>query len=343
MNDSGKAASPYFHGQASVAGVMRHVLYALAPGILAAIWVLGWGVLIQCLLAVIFALVLEAAVLRLRNFPVKTTLQDGTALVTALLFALAVTPLAPWWLSLTGIFFAIVIAKHAYGGLGYNMFNPAMAGYVFVLLCFPVEMTAWPAARGVADSTTGLADILAVIFAGQLPAAGPDGISGATPLDYMKSQLSAMAMISEIRTSPVFGTLAGKGWDLIALAWIAGGAWLLWRRVITWHMPVAFLATLFATSLPFYWYDNTLYLSPLFNLFTGGTMLAAFFIITDPVTASTTPKGRLVYAAGIALLTYAIRTWGGYPDGIAFAVLIMNAAVPLIDGLTRPKVLGEKS
>ena len=334
-------SSPHIHQQTSVGRVMRHVIYALVPGILIATWILGWGVIIQCLLAVVFALIFEAIMLHIRQQPVGLHLYDGSAIVTALLFALAVTPFAPWWLSLTGIGFAIVVAKHMYGGLGYNLFNPAMAGYVFVLICFPVEMTLWPVAHGVAHSDTSLIDTVSIIFTGQFSIADLDGISGATPLDYMKSQLTGMAMVSEVRTSPLFGTLGGKGWEWISCAWILGGIWLLLQKIIKWQLSIIFICTLFFISLLFYWHDDNIYTSPVFNLFTGGTMLAAFFIVTDPVTASTTPRGRFIYAAGIGFLTYTIRTWGGYPDGIAFAILTMNAAVPLIDMFTRPYAFGE--
>ncbi len=341
MSNSIEIASPYFHKQTSVANVMRQVIYALVPGILVAVWLFGWGVLIQCLLAVVFALIFEAVMLRIRNLSFEVFLYDGSAIVTALLFALSITPFAPWWVNFFGIGFAIIVAKHMYGGLGYNLFNPAMAGYVFVLLCFPVEMTIWPSVKGIAEIDIGFLDTLLVIFTGQPFMEQLDSISGATPLDYMKSQLDGMAMVTEIYRSPLFGSIGGKGWELLALAWIGGGVWLLIQRIIKWQMPVIFIGTLFVISLLFYWYDSNLYTSPLFNLFSGGTMLAAFFIITDPVSASTTPRGQLIYASGIGIITYLIRTWGGYPDGIAFAVLIMNAAVPLIDRYTRPRIYGE--
>ena len=341
MNNPVRTYSPYFHQQTSVANVMRQVIYALIPGILVSIWILGWGVLIQCLIAIIFAITFEATMLYIRKLPMKIFLFDGSAIVTAILFALSITPFTPLWVSLLGIAFAIIIVKHLYGGLGYNMFNPAMAGYVFVLLCFPVEMTYWPNVKGVGEVDVVLIETLTVIFTGQPLIMELDSISGATPLGYMKSQLNNMAMISEIRSSPLFGSFGGKGWDWIAFAWITGGIWLLIIRIIKWQLPVIFITSLFVVSLIFYWYDNNIYLSPIFTLFTGGTMLAAFFIVTDPVTTSTTPRGKIIFAIGIGMLTYIIRTWGGYPDGIAFAVLIMNAAVPLIDIYTRPKVFGE--
>jgi len=341
MNNPVRTYSPYFHQQTSVANVMRQVIYALIPGILVSIWILGWGVLIQCLIAIIFAITFEAVMLYIRKLPMKIFLFDGSAIVTAILFALSITPFTPLWVSLLGIAFAIIIVKHLYGGLGFNLFNPAMAGYVFVLLCFPVEMTYWPNVKGVGEVDVGLIETLTVIFTGQPLIMELDSISGATPLGYMKSQLNNMAMISEIRSSPLFGSFGGKGSEWISFAWLTGGLWLFIQRIIRWQLPVMFLTSLFIFSLLFYWYDNNIYLSPVFTLLTGGTMLAAFFIVTDPVTASTTPRGKIIFAIGIGVLTYIIRTWGGYPDGIAFAVLIMNAAVPLIDTYTRPNVFGE--
>ena len=321
---------------------MRTVILALVPGILLSAWVYGWGVLIHCVLAVLFALVSEAVMLKLRKQPLPLFLYDGSAVVTALLLALAVTPYAPWWVTLIGTGFAIIVAKHLYGGLGYNLFNPAMAGYVFVLLCFPAAMTLWPHAAGTGQSHAGLADALYIIFTGHPLTGTVDGLSGATPLGYMKSQLNGMAMVQEITSAPLFGGFAGKGAEWLALAWMAGGAWLLFNRIIKWQMPVVFIATLFVFSLLCYWFDASRYPSPLFTLFAGGAMLAAFFIITDPVTAANTPRGCIIYAAGIGIITCLIRTWGGYPEGVAFAVLIMNAAAPFIDSCTRPRVFGEQ-
>lgn len=321
---------------------MRSVIMALVPGILLSAWVYGLGVLIHCVLAVLYALAFEAAMLKLRRQPLPPFLYDGSAVVTGLLFALAVTPYAPWWVNMAGTGFAIIVAKHLYGGLGYNLFNPAMAGYVFVLLCFPAAMTIWPHAAGTGQLHAGLMDTLSIIFTG-LPLTGTvDGLSGATPLGYMKSQLNGMAMVSEIIRAPLFGGLAGKGSAWLALAWAAGGAWLLLNRIIKWQMPVVFIATLFIFSLLCYWIDASRYPSPLFTLFAGGAMLAAFFIITDPVTAASTPRGCIIYAAGAGFITWLIRTWGGYPEGVAFAVLIMNAAAPFIDNCTRPRVFGEQ-
>ncbi len=334
-------SSPHIHSHISVNEIMRQVIFALVPGIIVSTWFLGWGVLVHCLLAVCFALALEAIILILRKRPIQDFIYDGSAIITGLLFALTITPYAPWWVSLSGICFAIVIAKHLYGGLGYNIFNPAMAGYVFVLICFPVELNYWPTIlNDVGHDGSGGIESLKIIFIG-LPHEGLDSLSGATPLAFTKSQISGMAMLSEFSNGPLFGALGGKGWEWVGLAFLVGGIWLIIKGIIKWKIPLILILTLFALSLIFHGYDPERYASPIFNLFTGGTLLAAFFVATDPVTASTTPRGMIIYAAGIGLLTYIIRTWGGYPDGIAFAVLIMNASVPFIDNVTRPDVFGK--
>ena len=339
MTEAAFVSSPHRHGGASIAGVMVRVALALLPGILVYAWFFGAGILVQCVLAVGFALALESLILRLRGRPVSLFIRDGSALVTGLLFALCVPPLTPWWISLIGVVFAIAAAKHAFGGIGYNPFNPAMAGFVFVLLCFPREMNTWPAGPGTIEHALGSGDTLRAIF---LPGReAVDAVSGATALGYMKSRLGLMSMVSEIRTDAVFGTFAGRGWEWISAGFLAGGIALLFTGIIKWQIPAAMLIALAAISTVFHLYDADVYASPLFHLFGGATLLGAFFIATDPVSASTTPRGRLIYGALIGILTYVIRVWGAYPDGIAFAVLLGNAAAPLIDHHTRPKVMGE--
>jgi len=330
---------PHRHGGNSVTTIMLLVCLALLPALLCYIVLFGWGILLQCVLAVGFALALEYLVLKLRRQDASIFLKDGSALVTGLLLAFTISPLTPWWITLSGTLFAIVFVKHLYGGLGYNLFNPAMAGYVFILLCFPVHMTTWPGAPGVLEQSISMGEYLARIFA--IGSVDLDALSGATPLGQMKSELSGMGMVSEIMTHPVYGRLGGAGWEWLGFAYLLGGAGLLALGVIKWQIPLVMLASLSGMSLLFNLIDPDIYASPLFYLGSGGTIFCAFFIATDPVTASTTPKGKLIYASLIGIIAYSIRTWGAYPDGIAFAVLIANAAVPLIDRMTRPPVLGE--
>ena len=302
-----------------------------------------WGILIQCLLAVGFAVAIEWLMLRLTGKPVHY-LKDGSVIITALLFAVTISPFTPFWIDLIGIGFAVVIAKHLYGGLGYNIFNPAMAGYIFILLCFPAQMNLWPGAAGSDSVAPGISDYAGMIFSGGLHAdTAIDAFSGASPLNYMKSQLNSMAMVQEITSNPIYGPIAGNGWLQLNLAFMAGGIGLLFLRVIRWHIPAGLLTGLFCSSLFFYIQDSATHVSPFFNLFSGGTMLTAFFIATDPVTAPTTNFGRIIFGVLIGLIAFSIRTWGGYPDGFAFAVLIANMFAPLISHYTTPRILGEQS
>lgn len=335
-----QTSSPHTHSDNAVAIIMRKVLYALIPGILLSSYYFGIGVLVNCLLAVAFALVLEAVVLKLRRQAIRPTITDGTAIITAILFALTISPYTPWWVTFTGITFAIVVAKHLFGGLGNNPFNPAMAGYVFVLLSFPVQMAFWPDLSGFAETTFSAGQNIGIIFSG-LPTE-LDAFTGATPLTNMKIELGLMTMVSEIESNPLYGSFGGKGWEWVGLAYLVGGLFLIINKVIRWQIPVYVLGSIFFISLLFNFIDSDVYPSALFHLFSGGTMLCAFFIATDPASSSTTPTGKILYAIGVGCLIYIIRTWGGYPDGIAFAILIMNGLVPLIDYYTRPKVLGEK-
>lgn len=333
--------SPYISGSASVSVIMLKVLLALVPGIVAYVWVFGGGVLVSLVLASVTALASEAAMLKLRGRPVQPFLMDGSALVTAWLLALAVPPLAPWWLIVVGTLFAIVIAKQLYGGLGYNPFNPAMIGYAVLLISFPAIMTQWPAPLVLAQAPLGFMDQLHYIFSRSLPAGmSVDAITSATPLDYLKTQLKLQPDVATIAQAPMFGTLGARGGEIVTGAYLLGGLYLLQQRIIGWHIPVVFLLALAAISGVFHLVNPVQFAGPGFHLFCGASMLCAFFIATDPVSGPTTPRGKLVFAAGIAILTWVIRTWGGYPDGVAFAVLLMNICVPLIDAYTQPRVFG---
>jgi electron transport complex protein RnfD len=337
MTEPFPSSSPHRHAGTSVQGIMLRVAAALVPGLAAYVFFFGIAILVQCLLAVACAVAVEAAMLALRGRPMRTFLADGSAVVTGLLFALSASPFVPWWLTLAGTAFAVAVAKHAFGGLGCNPFNPAMAGYVFVLLCFPAAMNAWPAAPDPGSAAPGLVDAVHIIFG----AASVDAFSGATALNRMQTGLASMNMISEIRVDPVFSSLAGRGWEWVAAGWLLGGAALLAMGIISWQIPAGMLGAMIALATGFHLYDPELYPGPIFHLFAGGTLLGAFFIATDPVTAATTPRGRLVYGALTGFLVFAIRTFGAFPDGVAFAVLLGNAAAPVIDHFTRPRVLGE--
>ncbi|MBK7540363.1 MAG: electron transport complex subunit RsxD [Candidatus Competibacteraceae bacterium] len=336
--------SPHVLGETSVGQVMRRVLYAMLPGIAALVWFFGWGVLVNLALATAVALCAEAALLAARGKPLALHLNDCSAVVTAWLLAVALPPLAPWWMTTIGVLAAIVVAKHLYGGLGYNPFNPAMIGYVVLLVSFPREMSAWPIPHGLGQAhAMSLAETVQAVFNGVLPVRfAPDALTGATPLDVLRTKLGLGLSVTEIRNSPVFGIVAGSGWEWAALGFLAGGLWLVYTRTAAWQIPVGMLGSLTVISTIFYGIDSQRYAPPWFHLWSGAAIFGAFFIATDPVTASTTPRGRLIYGAGIGILVYLIRGFGGYPDGVAFAVLLMNIAAPAIDLYTQPRVFGAR-
>lgn len=345
------ASSPFTHNRQSTSAIMLMVVLACIPGLLAQVWFFGYGTLVQLALAILIALLTEGAVLQLRKMPVKKRLGDNTALLTAVLLGVSLPPLGPWWMVVIGTIFAIVIAKQLYGGLGQNPFNPAMVGYVVLLISFPVQMTTWMPPDALQHHPVGFTDTLLTIFGGhnsqgltayQLQM-NVDGITQATPLDAFKTGLRSGHRTDQVLAEPLFGgVLAGIGWQWINLGFLAGGLFLMWRKIISWHIPLSMLAMLtFCASIAWV-ISPEAYPSPLIGLFSGATMLGAFFIATDPVTASTTPKGRLIFGALIGLLVWLIRTYGGYPDGIAFAVLLANITVPLIDHYTQPRVYGHR-
>ena len=324
----------------SVSTIMLLVLFALLPAIGAYYFFFGPAILISITLATATALLAEAAMLKLRDYPVKYFLTDGSAILTAWLLALSIPPLAPWWLIVVGTAFAIIVAKHLYGGLGNNLFNPAMAGFAVLMISFPSFMTQWPAPLLLSHHPVGLMEAIQYYFSGALEGARLDAVTMATPLDTLKTQLNLQHTVGEVKHMPIFGNFGGKGTEVIASMYLLGGLFLLQQRIITWHTPISFLVTLTLIAALFNGIDASRYASPMFHLFTGGAMLGAFFIATDYVTGPTTPLGKLIFGTGVGILEYVIRVFGGYPDGIAFSILIMNAAVPLIDAYTQPRVYG---
>ncbi len=322
---------------------MQQVIFALIPGTLAMAWYFGWGVLFNVVIAVTVALAAESAMLWARQRPLHPYIGDFSAVVAAWILALALPPLAPWWLTTIGSAFAIVVVKHLYGGLGYNVFNPAMAGYVVLIVSFPAQMTLWLPPNMLAETHFGPIETAFIIFSGELPAGmNWDAVTMATPLDTMRTELDQNLMIEEIRASPLWGDFGGRGWEWVGNWFLLGGLWLLYKRVIGWQIPVGLLGGLLAVATLFYLIDADRYPFPAFHVFSGGAMLGAFFVATDPVSASTTPRGRIIYGAGIGVFTFIIRTWGGYPDGVAFSVLLMNMAAPTIDYYTRPRAYGHR-
>ena len=306
---------------------MKRVLLATLPGIVTLAWWSGWGVLVNLMLACSSALAVEAAVLRLRGYPLKPALSDGSALVSATLLALALPAYCPWWLTVSAAASAMLFGKHLYGGVGKNPFNPAMLGFALVLVCFPQQFIHWPTAHAV-SLTDGLQQIFGLNLNG---AEQPDAWAGATALDSLR--INKSLTIDELfARSPAFGHLGARGVEWINLAFLAGGLFLLQRRVFSWHAPVGMLASLFIISLVCWnGSGSDSHGSPLFHLLSGASLLGAFFIVTEPVSGAKSPGARLLFGAGVGLLTYLIRTWGGYPDGVAFAVLLMNLCVPALE------------
>ncbi|MEW6561990.1 MAG: electron transport complex subunit RsxD [Pseudomonadota bacterium] len=333
--------SPFITQPVSVSQIMLRVMLALIPGIALYVWYFGPAILISLTLASVTALATEAAMLKLRQRPLKMFLSDNSALLTAWLLALSIPALAPWWMVVVGTAFAIAVSKHLYGGLGSNPFNPAMIGYAILIISFPVHMTHWISPHALGGIELSFGQQLAYIFSGQLPPGLTlDAVTMATPLDTLKTQLHLGHTVGEIRDMPIYGRLAGKGSEMVAAGFALGGLYLIATRIISWHLPFAFLGTLFATAGIFHLIDPAHYVTPLFHWFSGAAMLGAFFILTDPVTSPTTHKGKLIFAAGAGFLTYVIRAFGGFPDGMAFATLLMNICVPLIDAYTQPKIFG---
>lgn len=327
--------SPYIRKPASVQRVMGTVLLALVPGIAAYVWQFGAGILVNLALASVTAVAIEALVMRLRKRPIGLAVSDLSAVLTAWLIALSLPPVVPWWITMLGVAIAIGAVKHLYGGLGQNPFNPAMGAFCVLIVAYPALMSQWPAA-GQLDFATQLDLILG--GARQL-----DGMTAATALDALRTGLRAGDSVDALLThGSAFGIAGGRGWEWVAAGYAVGGVVLLATRTITWHLPTAFIVALAFVSGAFWLGDPTQYASPLLHLASGGAMLGAFFIVTDPVSGATTPRGKLVFAAGIALIAWIIRSFGAYPDGIAFGVLLMNICAPLIDMKTQPRVFGHR-
>src|SRR5690606_1965936 len=345
FNTSG---APHIPARFSVTKVMLWVLLALIPAILAHVFYFGIGLLVQICLATAAAYLFEWWSLSWRKQPIKPFLTDLSALVTAVLFALCISPIAPWYVAVVGMFFAIVVAKHLYGGLGNNIFNPAMVAFATILVAFPQSLSLWLPATGLSGfgndvQTISWLNTLSIIFLGiDHLSISVDAITAATPLSTLQTGLQQGYSQSEIIIGPVFGDFGGLGWEWIANWLFLGGLLLLYKRIITWHVPAAVLMTTIAAATPFYLFNADIFMSPQQHIFSGGIMLAAFFIATDPTSGCSSDRGKIIFAAGVPLLTVLIRNFGAYPDGVAFAVLLMNLSAPLIDRLTIPAPYGKK-
>jgi len=323
------SGSPHIHGNQNVKKIMWQVVFAMVPAMLVSFWYFGLSSIILTLVAIIGAVSVEYLIAK---FLLKTTptIGDGSAVITAILLAFNVPSSLPWWEMLIGIAFAIGIAKMTYGGLGKNPFNPALAGRVFMLISFPVDMTTWP---------KPLLPFNTMDFS-------VDGLTGPTSLGIVKEGLAKGDTMEQVTSQlpdymqMFMGQIGGSIGEVSAAALLLGGLYLIVRRVITWHIPVSFLLTAFAFAGILYLVDPTQYIDPVFHLLAGGLMLGAFFMATDMVTSPMSVKGQLLFGVGCGVLTILIRVWGAYPEGVSFAILIMNAFTPLINKGFKPKSFG---
>lgn len=343
------ASSPHNHIQDKTSALMRAVIYAAIPGVCAQWYFFGWGNIIHIILAMSTAFLAEFFVLSLRDDKkLKHQLLDGSALLTALLLGISLPALAPWWITVLGSLFAIIIVKQLYGGLGHNPFNPAMAAYVMLLVSFPLQMTSWQPPLALMSLPLDFQNTLWMIITGftldgyslEQLRMHIDGYTMATPLDTLKTNLTLGKTITESATQVVFGEHFSFGWEWINLSFLVGGCLLILKKAIDWRTPVSFLTSLWLCTFIAYSINPDANASTFFHWFSGGTMLAAFFILTDPVSGATSTKGRIVFAALAGFLVFIIRKFGGYPDAIAFAVLLCNMSAPLIDQYTRPRAYG---
>ncbi|MFC5301600.1 RnfABCDGE type electron transport complex subunit D [Azospira restricta] len=339
---SSATAAPHAHGGGSVARAMLHVQLALLPATLHGFWLYGWPSFFLWLLTILACVGWEALALRLAGAPrPAAVLRDGSAVLTGWLLALTLPPWAPWWVAVIGGFIAIVVAKQVFGGLGQNVFNPAMVARVALLVSFPLPLTQWVAP--LAAPAPGFVDSLQRFLGG---APVPDALTSATLLGHAKTELSRGADLAQALAGPAAPTLswlgerAGSFGEAGALLLFAGGLYLLAVGVIRWHAPLGVLAGLALPAAIAHAVDPARYLDAASHLLSGAAILGAFFIATDYVTSPATPAGRLVFGVGVGLLSWIIRSWGGYPEGMAFAVLLMNGLTPVIDRLLRPRILG---
>ncbi len=336
-------AAPHAHGARSITRIMLIVMAALTPATLNGFWHFGWPAIFLWLTTILSCLLAEALACKLAGKPVTPALADGSAVLTGWLLAISLPPWAPWWIGAVGGAFAIIVCKQAFGGLGQNLFNPAMAARVVLLISFPLEMTRWvsPAELGSAAAPDFMA-ALSITFGAGIP----DAISSATLLDHVKTEAArGVDILQTLDTGfePLAASLGARSGSLGetgALLLALGGVFMIAMRVIGLRIPLAFLVGVAVPAAIASQLAPQSYLPPLAHLLTGGVMLGAFFIATDYVTSPSTPLGQWLFGIGCGLLTWLIRTWGAYPEGVAFAILLMNATTPLIDHYTRPRIFG---
>jgi len=345
MNQTGgmPVAAPHTTTINSAGRVMATVMAALAPATLFGFWLYGWPAVYLWLITVGFAMLGEAFCLRLMGRQAAPVLFDGSAILTGWLLAVSLPPWAPWWIGAFGGLFATVLGKQVFGGLGQNLFNPAMVARVALLISFPLQMTAWVAPLPLFSAgAPGLIAGLQITLKGVAP--GFDAVASASLLGFAKTELSrGVDLLQPLLHAPAqawYGSRAGSLGETAAWLIAGGGVAMMFLRIITWHIPLAMLAGIAVPAAILHAVDPARYLDAGTHLLSGGAMLGAFFIATDYVTSPNTQKGQLIFGAGCGLLTWVIRTWAGYPEGVAFAVLLMNSLTPIIDSYVRPRIYG---
>lgn len=334
-------SGPHVIAVRSVDGIMRKVIVALLPATAWGIFIFGWPALYLCAVTIFAALLFEAFCLKLKGVAAAPYLRDGSAILTGLLVAMTLPPWAPWWIGVVGAAIAIILGKQVYGGLGQNLFNPAMLARVALLISFPIEMTTWVNVQPVLLGP-GLVESLSITFSGLTDL---DGVTGATTLGAVKTGFSLHQTLPGL-LHDYSGILAFIGWErgslgeTSTLLILLGGLWLMREGIIQWQIPLSLLLSIALLSSLFHLIDSQHYLGPWAHLNSGAVMLVAFFIATDYVTSPNTPVGQVIFGAGCGALIFIIRSWGGYPEGTGFAILLMNAVTPLIDHYIRPRIYG---
>ncbi len=344
MNEAPLLGGPYAHQKVSISRTMLLVMLALLPATAFGLFQYGWPAIFLFAVTVLGAIAAESLSLWLMNKPQKPFLLDGSALLTGWLLAMTLPPWAPWWIGLVGALLAIIIGKQVFGGIGQNLFNPAMVARVALLISFPLEMTLYTTPQPLFSAgAPSLIDSLAITFGSFTQI---DAFTSATPLGHVKTELSRGIGVGEAMAGTdslwqlTLGTATGSLGEISALLLLPGGLLLIYLRIITWHIPAAMLGTLALLAGVFHLIDPNSYSSPLFHLLSGAAILGAFFIATDLVTSPVSIRGQLLFGAGIGALVWIIRTFAGYPEGVAFAVLLMNACTPLIDHYFKPRIYG---
>ncbi|XSG84976.1 MAG: RnfABCDGE type electron transport complex subunit D [Methylohalobius sp. ZOD2] len=344
MNALTPISAPHVHTHTGVPSIMAWVLIAGTPATAFGLYQFGWPAINLLCITLAATLICEAVCLYWAGKPIAVYLGDGSALLTAWLLSMSLPPWAPWWIGVVGGAFAVILGKQVFGGIGQNVFNPAMLARVALLISFPLEMTTWVNPRPLfsAHSLDFLSG-LAITFQG-IP--DVDSVTGATPLGHIKTAFTRGLSLSDSlpghydRFTSGLGLTRGSLGETSALLLLGGGMLLVFKRIIDWHIPVALLASVALLGLAFHLIDSDRYPGPFFHLLSGGMMLGAFFIATDPVTSPSSPRGKLIFGTGCGALIWLIRTFGGYPEGLAFAVVIMNALTPVIDHYVRPRIYG---